>query len=114
MDYCLTSNGLVRFRDRIYVPDSSELKKVILREFHAKPYLSHPSYQKTLIAVKILYYWPNIKKDVAEFVAICLDFQMVKAKCKHPGGMLQPIVIPGWKWEVISMDFTSLPKTTRP
>jgi len=44
VDYCLTTDGLVRFRDMIYVPDSSEFKKVILREFHAKPYLDHPRY----------------------------------------------------------------------
>jgi len=37
VDYCLRVYGLVRFRDRIYVPDSSELKKVILRKFHEKP-----------------------------------------------------------------------------
>ena len=37
VDYCLMIDGLVRFRDMIYVPDNSELKKVILREFHAKP-----------------------------------------------------------------------------
>jgi len=38
MDYHLTVNGLVRFRDRIYVLDNNELKKLILREFHAKLY----------------------------------------------------------------------------
>ena len=65
MDYCLTTDGLVKFRGRIYVLDNSELKKVILREFHAKPYLGHPGYQKTLTAVKKFYYWPNLKKDVA-------------------------------------------------
>lgn len=36
VDYCLTIDGLVRFRDNIYVPDNSELMKVILRELHAK------------------------------------------------------------------------------
>lgn len=41
MDYCLTVDGLVRFRDRIYVSDRSELKKVIFREFHVKPYSHH-------------------------------------------------------------------------
>jgi len=45
----------------IYVPDSSELKKARLREFHAKPYLGHPRYQKMLTAVPKLYYWPNLK-----------------------------------------------------
>jgi len=44
VDYCLTTYGLVKFRDRIYVSDHNELKEVILREFHAKPYSSHPGY----------------------------------------------------------------------
>jgi len=44
MDCCLTAGGLVRFQDRIYLLDNSELKKVILREFHAKAYSGHPGY----------------------------------------------------------------------
>lgn len=44
MDYCLTTYDLVRFQDRIYVPDNSELKKVTLREFHVKPYSCHLGY----------------------------------------------------------------------
>jgi len=83
VDYCLTLDGLVRFRDRIYVSDNSELKKVTLRDFHAKPYLGHARYQKTLTSVKRFYYWPNLKRDVAEFVAKCYGCQRVKAKCKH-------------------------------
>ena len=105
MDYCLTTYGLVRFIDRIYIPDRSELQKVTLREFHAKPYSGHLGYQKKLTAVKRFYYWLNLKKDVAYFVARCFDCQCVKAECKNSGGLLQPIVISEWKWEVISMDF---------
>jgi len=61
VDYSLTTDGLVRFRDRLYVSNSSEIKKVILREFHLKPYLGHPGYQKTLTIVKRFYYWPNLR-----------------------------------------------------
>jgi len=39
--YCPMTNGLIIVRDSIYVPDSNELKKVILREFHVKTYLGH-------------------------------------------------------------------------
>jgi len=46
-----------------------------------------------------------LKKEVENFVARCLDCQWVKAKCKHPVGLLHPISIPEWKWEVTSMDF---------
>lgn len=78
MDYCLIIDGFVKFRDRIYVPNNSELKKLILREFHVKPYSGYPGYQKTLTVVKKFYYWLNLKRDVAEFVARCFDCQRVK------------------------------------
>lgn len=43
-NYRLMAYGLVRFRDKIYVLDCSELNKIILREFHVKPYSGHPRY----------------------------------------------------------------------
>jgi len=75
VDYHLTTNGLVRFRDKIYALNDSELNKLILREFHVKPYLVHPRYQKTLPTVKKFYYWPNLNEEVVEFVARCLECQ---------------------------------------
>eukprot|EP00253_Pinus_taeda_P027558 PITA_27558 len=103
---------LHRFRDKIYVLDNNELTKVILREFHAKPYSGNPGYQNTLTTVNKFYYWLNLKSGVAVFMARCFDCQRVKAECKNPGRLLKPIAIPEWKWEVISMDFiTGLPKT---
>ena len=73
VNYCLTANGLVRFRDRIFVLEISEIKKVILREFHAKSYSGHQGYQKILNTVKKFYYWLNQKRDVSEFVAKFFD-----------------------------------------
>lgn len=52
IDYCVTTNGLVRFRNRIYVMDKNDFNQVILREFHVKPYLGHQCYQKKLTKVK--------------------------------------------------------------
>lgn len=52
--------------------------------------------------------------DIAEFVSRCLTCQEVKAEHKCPGGLLQPLPIPEWKWEHITMDFVvGLPKTRR-
>jgi hypothetical protein len=60
------------------------------------------------------YYWIGLKKEVADFIAKCLEFQKVKVEHRHPVGMLQPLPIPEWKWEVVTMDFiTKLPKTTK-
>ena len=53
-----------------------------------------------------------MKRDVAEYVSKCLTCQLVKAEHQRPGGELQPIPLPEWKWEEVTMDFvTSLPKT---
>jgi len=112
--YHLMVDGLVRFRNNTYVPIDSELKKLILREFHVKSYSYHPGYQKTFTTVKKLYHWPNLKKELVEFVVRCFHYQQVKVECKHPSGLLQPIFIPEWKWEAISMDFiTGLLRTSK-
>lgn len=44
VDYHLIADGLVKFRDRIYESNDSELKKTILREFHEKLYSGHRGY----------------------------------------------------------------------
>eukprot|EP00253_Pinus_taeda_P010896 PITA_10896 len=55
-----------------------------------------------------------MKKSIAEYLAWCLECQQIKAEHQHPAGLLQPLPIPEWKWEIISMDFiTGLPKTKR-
>jgi len=54
-------DGLVKFRDKIYVEDSSEMKKVIFKEFHVNPYSGHPGYLKTLTTLNKFYYWSNLK-----------------------------------------------------
>ena len=55
-----------------------------------------------------------MKKDIAEFVAHCLICQKVKTEHQKPGGLLQPLSIPFWKWDHITMDFiVGLPGTQR-
>ena len=57
------------------------------------------------------YFWPNMKSEVGENIARCLDCQQVKTEHQHPAGLLQPLPIPSWKWEIISLDFiTGLPR----
>ena len=53
-----------------------------------------------------------MKKDIAEYVAVCDVCQRVKAQHHKPAGLLQPLPIPEWKWDKLGMDFiTGLPKT---
>ncbi|KAI5350782.1 hypothetical protein L3X38_003673 [Prunus dulcis] len=58
------------------------------------------------------YWWPFMKKEIAEFVRRCLICQKVKAERQKPSGLLQPLPIPEWKWEQITMNFVfKLPQT---
>jgi len=55
-----------------------------------------------------------MKVDIAKYVASCGVCQQVKAEHKRPAGLLQPLEIPEWKWEHISMDFVvGLPRSPR-
>ena len=56
----------------------------------------------------------GMKRSVAEYVAICDTYQRVKAEHQRPAGLLQPLKIPEWKWEEITMDFiVGLPRTQK-
>ena len=60
--------------------------------------------------LKQKFWWEGMKRDVAEYIQKCLTCQLMKAEHQRPSGMLQPLPIPSWKWEQITMDFvTGLP-----
>jgi hypothetical protein len=62
-------------------------------------------------AVKRHYFCPGMKEDISEYIARCMECQKVKAEHRHPTGLLQPLPIPEWKWEVVTMDFiTGFPR----
>jgi hypothetical protein len=64
--------------------------------------------------LKVRFWWEKIREDIAEYVARCDTCQRVKAEHQRPAGLLQPLEIPTWKWEDISMDFiVGLPRTQK-
>ncbi|GJT98616.1 reverse transcriptase domain-containing protein [Tanacetum coccineum] len=63
--------------------------------------------------LKKLYWWPNMKAIIVEYVGKCLTCSRVKAECQKPSGLLIQLEIPTWKWERITIDFvTKLPRTS--
>lgn len=52
------------------------------------------------------------EKNVVEYVAQSFTYQQVKASHERAGRLLQPLEVPSWKWDHITMDFICrLPKT---
>ena len=97
---------------RLCVPATEELNRKILEEGHSFAYAMHPSSTKMYRTLKEYYWWCGIKREVAEYVSRCFICQQVKAERQKPSGLLQPLPIPKWKWERITMDFVfKLPPT---
>lgn len=105
-------DGVVRLNDRICVPDDQELKRMILNEGHKSRLSIHPGTTKMYKDLKGMFWWSGMKRDIVNYVTSCLICQKVKIEHQKPSGMLQPLEIPVWKWDSISMDFvTGLPRT---
>jgi len=113
-DFTLGNDDIFRFQGRICVPNDAEVKKLILEEGHKSHLSLHPGMTKMYQDLKETFWWQGMKRDVAQFVSTCLTCQKVKVEHQRPGGNLQPLEIPVWKWDNISMDFvTHLPQTFR-
>ncbi|KAL0540369.1 hypothetical protein IC582_024606 [Cucumis melo] len=113
-EFSLSSDGGLLFEGRLCVPSDGVIKTELLSEAHSSPFSMHPGSTKMYQDLKRVYWWRNMKREVAEFVSKCLVCQQVKAPRQKPAGLLQPLSIPEWKWENVSMDFiTGLPRTLR-
>ncbi|GJS92509.1 putative reverse transcriptase domain-containing protein [Tanacetum coccineum] len=98
--------------NRSWLPRYDDLRTLIMHESHKSKYSVHPGSDKMYQDMKQLYWWPNMKADVATYVSKCLTCLRVKAEHQKPSGLLVQPAIPQWKWENISMDFvTKLPRT---
>ncbi|GJU42146.1 putative reverse transcriptase domain-containing protein [Tanacetum coccineum] len=106
------SDGIRYFDKRIWLPLFGGLRDLIMHESHKTKYLIHPGSSKMYQDLKKLYWWPNIKAEIATYVSKCLTCAKVKAEHQKPSGLLQQLEIPEWKWEKITMDFVfGLPRT---
>jgi hypothetical protein len=92
-DYKLGDDGIVFYKNIIYAPNSHELRGIILKEMHDVPYVGHPGYHKTIATVKSQYCSPDMKKEIVEYIAKCMECQNFKAEHRHPTRLLQPFPI---------------------
>ncbi|GJX17730.1 putative reverse transcriptase domain-containing protein [Tanacetum coccineum] len=105
--------GTLSIEKQIWVPQFRGLKELIMNESHKSKYSIHPGSNKMYHDLKKLYWWPNMKAEIATFVSKCLTCAKVKAEYQKPSGLLVQPEIPQWKWEKITMDVvTKLPKTS--
>ncbi|GJX32610.1 putative reverse transcriptase domain-containing protein [Tanacetum coccineum] len=107
-------DGTLCLNGRSWLPCYGDLRSVIMHESHKSKYSIHPGSEKMYQDMKKLYWWPNMKADIATYVSKCLTCARVKAEHQRPSGLLVQPAIPEWKWDNITMDFiTKLPKSSQ-
>jgi hypothetical protein len=82
--YQMLEEGLLTYRNRLYIPNCDDLKRFIMDEIHKIPYNGHPGYHKMIMATRKQFYWPGLKKYIANYLAKCLECHQVKAEHQHP------------------------------
>ncbi|GJV70212.1 putative reverse transcriptase domain-containing protein [Tanacetum coccineum] len=100
------ADGTLCLNGRSWLPCYGDLRTVIMHESHKSKYSIHPGSDKMYQDMKKLYWWPNMKADIATYVNKCLTCAKVKAEHQRPSGLLVQPKIPEWKWDNITMDFT--------
>jgi len=87
-------DGLLFYKGRLYISDSSVLKNQFLHLSHGSPQAGHSGFHKTLSRAKANFYWMGMKADIKNFIKECDIYQRNKNETIHPAGLLQPLPIP--------------------
>ncbi|GJS64629.1 putative reverse transcriptase domain-containing protein [Tanacetum coccineum] len=90
-------DGTRCIKNQSWLPLFGNLRNLIMHESHKSKYSIHPGSDKMYQDLKKLYWWPNMKAIIAEYVGKCLTCSRVKAECQKPSGLLVQPKIPMWK-----------------
>ncbi|GJV13524.1 putative reverse transcriptase domain-containing protein [Tanacetum coccineum] len=83
--------------NRIWVPLKGEVRTLIMDKAHKSKYSIHLRAGKMYYDLRDRYWWPGMKKDIAEYVNKCLTCLKVKAEHQRPSGLLHQPEIPDYK-----------------
>ncbi|GKD02778.1 putative reverse transcriptase domain-containing protein [Tanacetum coccineum] len=82
-------DGTCCFGNRVWMSRFGGLRDLVMHESHKSKYSIHPGSDKMYQDLKPLYWWPNMKVDIAMYVSKCLTCAKVKAEHQKPYGLLQ-------------------------
>ncbi|GJW82805.1 putative reverse transcriptase domain-containing protein [Tanacetum coccineum] len=88
------ADGTLCLNDRSWLPCYGDLRTVIMHESHKSKYSIYPGSEKMYQDMKKLYWWPNMKANIATYVSKCLTCAKVKAEHQRPSKLLVQPDIP--------------------
>ncbi|GJS20165.1 putative reverse transcriptase domain-containing protein [Tanacetum coccineum] len=87
----IRSNGTRCIKNQSWLPLFGNLRDLIMHESHKSKYFIHPGSDKMYQDLKKLYWWPNMKAVIAEYVGKYLKCSRFKTECQMPSGLLKSL-----------------------
>lgn len=104
---------LIRDKDsvewKLVIP--KDCRRDVFNECHDRPTAGHAGVYKTLHRVSHLYYWPKMRKDIADYVRKCVVCQSQKPLQKAPAGLMGKRPFVQQPWQLVSADFMEFPRS---
>jgi len=101
-------DDMVAYEGRLYIPPASPLLQEIVTAVHDD---GHEGVHRTLHRLRRDFHFPNMRRQVQDFVRACATCQRYKSEHLHPAGLLQPLPVPSIVWADIGIDFVeALPR----
>ncbi|GJZ35352.1 putative reverse transcriptase domain-containing protein [Tanacetum coccineum] len=88
------AGGMLCLNNRSWIPCFGDLRALIMHKSHKSKYSIHPGSDKMYQDLKKLYWWPNMKVEIATYVSKCLTYAKFKAEYQKPSGLLVQPEIP--------------------
>ena len=102
---CSIVDERLRYRDRVWVPDSESLRTTLMQQIHDSALSGHPGRHAMLDLLSRQFFWPNISQDIRRFVRNCHSCGSTKPWREQKRGLLKPLPVPCHIWKDISIDF---------
>ncbi|GKA40610.1 putative reverse transcriptase domain-containing protein, partial [Tanacetum coccineum] len=91
------ADGTLCLNNMSWILCFDDLRALIMHESHKSNYSIHPGSDKIYQDLKKMYWWPNMKAEIAIYVSKCLMCAKVKAEYQKPSELLVQPEIPQWK-----------------
>ena len=108
----IDNHGFLRWRQRLWVPNSEPLRTGLIHYLHDSIMSGHPGRANTNQLVARWFFWPRYSDDIRRFCRNCGICGRTKVWRDRKQGFLKPLPIPERQWRDIAMDFIGpLPKS---
>ena len=104
-NFRITQDEMLIMKGMVCMLDIDDLRKAIMKKTYCSTYAMHPCSTKMYRTIKENYWQSSMKSDITEFVSNCLVCQQMKVEHQKPVETFQPLLIPKWKWEHVTIDF---------